>query len=62
MKNMSILIIVATTSFMMMGCGTSGRFLPTTGVYTQSAWQTYTDVQSDVENIVIGKTTNEDLI
>jgi hypothetical protein len=62
MKNMSILIIVATTSLMMVGCGSSGRFLPTTGVYTQSAWQTYTDVQTDVENIVVGKTTNNDLI
>jgi hypothetical protein len=64
MKNMSILIIVAVTSFMMMGCGSSGngRFLPTTGVYTQSSWKTYTDVQTDVENIVVGKTTNNDLI
>jgi hypothetical protein len=62
MKNMSILIIVATTSFMMVGCGSGGKFLPTTGVYTQSSWQTYTDVQTDVENIVVGKTTNADLV
>jgi hypothetical protein len=64
MKNISIMIIVAATSFMMVGCGSSGsgRFLPTTGVYTQSAWKSYTDVQTDVENIVVGKTTNDDLI
>ena len=61
MENMSILIIVAAMSFMMGGCGTSS-LLPTTGVYTHSSWATYTDVQSDVENIEIGKTTNEDLI
>ena len=62
MKNMSILIIVAVTSFMMVGCGSSGRFLPTTGVYTQSSWKTYTEVESQVETIVLGKTTNNDLI
>ena len=64
MKNMSIMIIVAVTSFMMVGCGSSGngRFLPTTGVYTQSSWQTYTEVENNVETIVLGKTTNDDLI
>lgn len=62
MRNMSILIIVAVTSFMMVGCGSSGRFLPTTGVYTQSSWETYTEVENNVETIVLGKTTNDDLI
>lgn len=62
MKNMSIMIIVAVTSLMMVGCGSSGRFLPTTGVYTQSSWQTYTEVETHVETIVLGKTTNDDLI
>ena len=62
MKNMSIMIIVAATSFMMVGCGSSGRFLPTTGVYTQSSWETYTEVENNVETIVLGKTTNDDLI
>lgn len=64
MKNMSILIIMTAASFMMMGCGSSGsgRFLPTTGVYTQSSWKTYTEVETHVETIVLGKTTNDDLI
>ena len=62
MKNMSIMIIVAVTSLMMVGCGSSGRFLPTTGVYTQSSWETYTEVETHVETIVLGETTNDDLI
>lgn len=63
MKNTSILIIAVTT-LLMTGCGTggSGRFLPTTGVYTQSSWETYTEVENNVETIVLGKTTNDDLI
>ena len=36
--------------------------LPTTGVYTQSTFETYTEVEGVVNNIVVGQTKYSDLV
>tara|TARA_B100001093_G_scaffold354693_1_gene339230 strand:- start:9702 stop:10307 length:606 start_codon:yes stop_codon:yes gene_type:complete len=43
------------------GCATQS-FLPTQGVYTESSFETYTQVEGVVNNIVVGKTKYSDLV
>jgi|TARA_A200000159_G_scaffold163201_1_gene188820 hypothetical protein len=43
------------------GCATQS-LLPTQGVYTESSFETYTQVEGVVENIEIGKTKYSDLV
>tara|TARA_Y100000287_G_C14213993_1_gene352489 strand:- start:40 stop:618 length:579 start_codon:yes stop_codon:yes gene_type:complete len=43
------------------GCATQS-LLPTQGVYTESSFETYTQVEGVVENIMIGKTKYSDLV
>jgi len=43
------------------GCATQS-LLPTQGVYTESSFETYTQVEGVVENIKIGKTKYSDLV
>jgi hypothetical protein len=43
------------------GCATQS-LLPTQGVYTESSFETYTQVKGVVENIIVGKTKYSDLV
>jgi len=43
------------------GCATQS-LLPTQGVYTESSFETYTQVEGVVENIIVGKTKYSDLV
>ena len=43
------------------GCATQS-LLPTQGVYTESSFETYTQVEGVVENIVVGETKYSDLV
>ena len=56
--------IILTTLILLLftgGC-TTQSMLPTTGVYTQSSFETYTAVEGVVNEIVLGKTKYSDLV
>jgi len=56
--------IILTTLILLLftgGC-TTQSMLPTTGVYTQSSFETYTEVEGVVNEIVLGKTKYSDLV
>ena len=52
----TLILILFTT-----GCN-SRKMLPSTGVYTQSTFETYTEVEGVVNNIVVGQTKYSDLV
>ena len=54
-------ILILLGSLIIGGCA-SQSLLPTQGVYTESSFETYTQVEGVVEKIIIGKTKYSDLV
>jgi hypothetical protein len=61
MKITQNILITVGLLFFTGGC-TTQSLLPTQGVYTESSFETYTQVEGVVENIEIGKTKYSDLV
>ena len=61
MKITQNILITMGLLFFTGGCATQS-LLPTQGVYTESSFETYTQVEGVVENIEIGKTKYSDLV
>ena len=61
MKITQNILITICLLFFTGGCATQS-LLPTQGVYTESSFETYTQVEGVVENIEIGKTKYSDLV
>ena len=61
MKKMPNILIVMGILFITGGCA-SHSLLPTQGVYTESTFETYTQVEGVVDKIVVGKTKYSDLV
>ena len=61
MKITQNILIAMGLLFFTGGC-TTQSLLPTQGVYTESSFETYTQVEGVVENIEIGKTKYSDLV
>jgi len=61
MKITQNILITMGLLFFTGGCATQS-LLPTQGVYTESSFETYTQVEGVVENIKIGKTKYSDLV
>ncbi len=61
MKITQNILITMGLLFFTGGCATQS-LLPTQGVYTESSFETYTQVEGVVENIMIGKTKYSDLV
>ncbi len=61
MKIIQHILIAIGLLFFTSGC-TTQSLLPTQGVYTESSFETYTQVEGVVENIEIGKTKYSDLV
>lgn len=57
-KTFKIFLVLSFLLF----CGCTQSFLPTQGVYTESSFETYTQVEDVVNNIVVGKTKYSDLV
>ena len=54
-------ILIAMVLFFTGGCATQS-LLPTQGVYTESTFETYTQVEGVVDKIVVGETKYSDLV
>ena len=61
MKKIKNILITTALLFFTGGCETQS-LLPTQGIYTESSFETYTQVENVVNEIVIGKTKYSDLI
>lgn len=61
MNKMPNILIAIGLLFYTGGCATQS-LLPTQGVYTESSFETYTQVEGVVENIVVGETKYSDLV
>ena len=60
MKKISNILILL--GWLIIGGCASQSLLPTQGVYTESSFETYTQVEGVVEKIIIGKTKYSDLV
>ena len=54
-------ILIAMVLFFTGGCATQS-LLPTQGIYTESSFETYTQVEGVVDKIVVGETKYSDLV
>jgi hypothetical protein len=61
MKKTSNMLIALALLFFTGGCATQS-LLPTQGIYTESSFETYTQVESVVDKIVVGETKYSDLV
>ena len=61
MKITQNILITMGLLFFTGGCATQS-LLPTQGVYTESSFETYTQVEGVVEKIIVGKTKYSDLV
>jgi hypothetical protein len=61
MKITQNILVIICLLFFTGGCATQS-LLPTQGVYTESSFETYTQVEGVVEKIVLGETNYSDLV